>query len=285
MSFKSAATYVKKRIGSLGGALCLLASLLPLEACTTGRADTQQLAPHRATYSVKLGQAAQGGGVVGVRGSMSMTFEKSCEGWVMQQQMSMAMQTSEGKVIDQDTRYGGLESYDGLRYRFGSFTRSEDDKSNYRGDATRSKDGKKGQARYTDPEAETFELPPDTLFPASHTMLMIEEARKGTKLLVRPLFDGTEGKGAEQVSTFIGPMQTPDKFKPRLKVDSPLLDHPGWPIRMAVFEIGKNDPSPDYEMGFLQLDNGLTPTLEIDYPDFKLIFELQKLEPLPAPHC
>jgi hypothetical protein len=269
----------------LSWAAAMTLALLGLSACAgMGKADTADLTPHRAYYAVRLGAAAQGGGVTGARGTMSMTFEKSCEGWVMQQQMQMALETSEGRTIEQDTRYGGLESYDGLNYRFGSFSRSDDDKTNFRGSASMGRGGKTGKARYVDP-SQTYDLPDGTVFPTTHTQLLISEAKKGVRFLVKPLFDGTEGKGAEQVSTFIGLQQDPEKISGHIKVDDPLLNHPGWPIRMAVFEMDKNDPTPEYEMGFLQLDNGITPSLEIDYHDFTLIFDLQKIEPLPQPHC
>ena len=260
----------------------LLAGLI-LDSCATLPVTAKELASHRAHYNIRLAKTAQGAGLVAARGVMTMVFEKSCEGWVLRQQMSMTMETSDGQTIEQETRFGGLESFDGLKYRFGSFSGALQNKTNYRGEAVLAKPGAGGQARYVEPEATTFDLPAGTMFPASHTQLLIEEAKKGKKILVGPLFDGTEGKGAEEVSAVIGPLRKAGAFK--LTIQDPLVNQPGWFIRMAVFDIDQQDPAPSYEMGFIQLENGVSPYLEIDYADFSLVFELQKLEALPAPHC
>lgn len=272
---------IVSRLAARGAGAALVVFLL--SSCATHQLAAAQLSPHRAFYSIRLGTANQGSSVVAARGSMSMTFERSCEGWVMRQQMSMAMETSDGKVIDQDTRYGGLESFDGLTYRFGSFSKADDDALNYRGTANLPKPGAPGLARYIDPESKSVPLPAGTLFPTSHTIQLIEAAKAGTRYIVRPLFDGTEGKGAEEVSTFIGPRREAGTFKG--PVQSQLLNHPGWYVRMAIFESEKQDPEPEYEMGFLQLENGVSPYLEINYSDFTLIFDLQKIEDLPQPRC
>jgi len=236
---------------------------------------------HRAFYDVRLGKVTQGGGIVGAKGVMSMAFEKSCEGWVLRQQMSIIFESSGGKSIVQESRYGGLESFDGKTYRFATSTRSDAEKKEYKGSASLTGLGKVGKAKY-DGAADQLKLPAGTVFPVTHTLALIDMAVRGGRSVVGPLFDGTEGKGAEEVSAFIGLRQSGDKYKG--SVSSPLLDRTGWPIRMAIF--GDNQQAaPEYEMGFFQLDNGVSPNLTIDYNEFSLHFDLRKIEPVPLPAC
>lgn len=244
-------------------------------------ASAAAMASHRAFYDVRLGKVAQGGGIVGAKGVMSMTFEKSCEGWVLRQQMSIIFESSDGKSIVQESRYGGLESFDGKTYRFATSTTSDADKQEYKGSASLNGLGKAGAAQY-DGAAAPLRLPAGTVFPITHTLALIDTAARGGRSVVAPLFDGTEGKGAEEVSAFIGLRQSGEKFKGG--VSSPLLDRPGWPIRMAVFS-GKQQAAPQYEMGFFQLDNGISPNLTIEYNEFSLHFDLKKIEPVPSPAC
>jgi hypothetical protein len=239
------------------------------------------MASHRAFYDVRLGAVAQGGGIIGANGVMSMAFEKSCEGWVLRQQMSIIFKSSDGKLIFQESRYGGLESFDGKTYRFATLTKSDADKQEYKGSASLNGLGKAGAARY-DGAAGQLRLPAGTVFPITHTAALIDMAKRGGRHVVVPLFDGTEGKGAEEVSAFIGLRKSGEKFKGG--VSSPLLDRPGWPVRMAVFS-GKLQSEPQYEMGFFQLDNGVSQNLTIEYNDFSLHFDLTRIEPVPAPAC
>ncbi len=243
--------------------------------------NAASMVSHRAFYDVRLGTVTQGGGIVGAKGVMSMAFEKSCEGWVLRQQMSIIFESSDGKSIVQESRYGGLESFDGKTYRFATSSKSDADRKEYKGSASLTGRGKVGEAKY-DGAADQLKLPAGTVFPVTHTLSLIDTAMRGGRSVVGPLFDGTEGKGAEEVSAFIGLRQSGDKFKG--SVSSPLLDRPGWPIRMAVFS-SRQQSAPDYEMGFFQLDNGVSPNLTIDYNEFSLHFDLRKIEPVPLPAC
>ena len=56
-------------------------------------------------------------------------------------------------------------------------------------------------------------------------------------------------------------------------------------MRLAFFAEGSRDASPEYEMEILQLANGVAPRMAVDYRDFSIVLEIQKIEPLPVPAC
>ncbi len=57
------------------------------------------LVPHRAIYSVKLGSVRANAGFVDARGAAKMVLEKTCDGWIMTQEMTMDMGTAAGGMV------------------------------------------------------------------------------------------------------------------------------------------------------------------------------------------
>jgi hypothetical protein len=54
---------------------------------------------------------------------------------------------------------------------------------------------------------------------------------------------------------------------------------------MGFYELDSQDSVPSYELEILQLDNGITPTLILDYQDFTLLLNQERLNELPPPDC
>ena len=64
-----------------------------------------------------------------------------------------------------------------------------------------------------------------------------------------------------------------------------MLQRPGWRVRLAFFPADQNAEKPDYELGMLLLDNGISRDMMIDYGDYTIRAKLNKIEPLGKPHC
>ena len=47
----------------------------------------------------------------------------------------------------------------------------------------------------------------------------------------------------------------------------------------------QNAEKPDYELGMLLLDNGISRDMVIDYGDYTVRAKLSKIDPLGHPHC
>ena len=80
----------------------------------------------------------------------------------------------------------------------------------------------------------------------------------------------------------IGPKVAPDPASAKL---SPLLKRPGWRVRLAFFPADPNAEEPDYELGMLLLDNGVSRDMLIDYGDYTIRAKLDDIEPLAKPRC
>ncbi len=255
------------------------AAVAVIVAAAPARAE---LAAHRAIYSLKLDEAKDHASLVDVRGAMISVMEKSCDGWMLAQSLSMELYTSEGRVIKQNMDFAGWEGSNGKSYRFVARNRSGDVDKRFRGRARVEVD-LPGKAIFRVPENKKISLPEGTMFPIGHMAWLIEQARAGVRQAPRFLFDGADGTGPQEVDTFIGRMvPSADRGRSRL---GPLTEQKGWIMRMAFYPAGGRESVPEYEIEVLQLENGVAPRMILDYENFSIIMELKKIEAVPAPNC
>ena len=128
----------------------------------------------------------------------------------------------------------------------------------------------------------TIQLPAGTLFPSSHTILLIDKAHEGENFLSRQVFDGATDENAVQISAAIGVKVAADDAAVKL---SPLLQRPGWRFRLAFFPADASVEKPDYELGMRLLDNGVSREMLIDYGEYSIRAKLDDIEPLTKPNC
>jgi EipB-like len=241
------------------------------------------ITPHRALYSLSLGTMRSGLGLVEASGTMAYEWGDACDGWTIEQRYRLSL--GYGEKPDEEIRSSFVtwEAKNGLRYRFNQKeTHNGKNETVIRGAAILEGPGKGGVALYSKPHAETIALPPGVLFPSAHTILLIDEARRGETLVVRRVFDGTSEENASEVSAVISrrlaaPLAAAAK--------SPLLDRPGWRIQLAFFPADPEALTPDYEIGMDLLDNGVSRNLSIDYGDYTIRGTLKTIDPLPRPSC
>ncbi len=243
-----------------------------------------QITSHRAAYSLSLGAARAGSGVIGVTGAMLLDWQQSCEGWTLHQRMRFQLADGEGGSVDSDLNFSSWEARDGLSYRFTMRSlRNGELEEELRGRADLDAKDRSGKASFQLPAGQVMELPPGTLFPTEHTVLLLDRARNGETLLSRPVFDGSTLDGSLDINAIIGPQQ------PGQPSDNPQLDaaaaRPGWRVRMAFFKPGSEAPVPEYEVGMMLLDNGIARDFLFEYGDFSIRAKLERLEALPKPEC
>ena len=58
-----------------------------------------------------------------------------------------------------------------------------------------------------------------------------------------------------------------------------------WPVRLAYHDAARDDELPEFEIAFGLAESGVFHDIRLDYGDFALKGELEKLEPLAAPTC
>jgi EipB-like len=260
--------------------LRLLASLALL---TAGSAGAAEIAPHRALYSMSLGATHGDAGVTAATGTMAYQWGETCDGWTIEQRYRLKMGYAESPDVSLSSNFVTWEAKDGLRYRFNQKeTRSGGTDEEIRGEAKLDGPGKGGTVEFEKPEPKSLKLPEGVLFPSAHTIFLIDKAKAGENFLSKQIFDGATADGAVLVSAVIGPKVEPDAEAAK---KSPLLNRPGWRVRLAFFPADQKAEKPDYELGMLLLDNGVSRDMVIDYGDYSIRAKLDDIEALPKPGC
>ena len=137
---------------------------------------------------------------------------------------------------------------------------------------------------YSLPENLSFHLSEQTLFPAAHTLKLIDAAQKGQKIVNETVFDGSDDKGPVEINVVIGKKTMPDL---NTKFDKDLAGVPGWSMRMAVFPTAEDDNQTisDYEMTMNLLENGVIKGMTVDYHSFSVVQKLVAIEAIKDDKC
>src|SRR5271163_2869807 len=273
--------------GACGSAVLALASLWVGSAAAVetgsapgaqaGSATPIEIAAHRALYTMSLAGSKTDSGVAGAQGEMGYQWGETCDGWTVEQRYKLTINYAESQDVNIVSNFVTWESKDGLRYRFNQKeTRNGTVDEEIRGSAQLDGPGKGGSI--------TFEKP------QPQTILLIQKAQAGENFVSRQVFDGATVEGAVLVSAVIGP-----KIEPKAKaeptaandpvLDDPVLQRPGWRVRLAFFPADTKAEKPDYELGMLLLDNGISRDMVIDYGDYTIKAKLNTIEALGKPHC
>ncbi len=241
-----------------------------------------ELASHRAIYSIRMDRTQVGSGVVGVGGAATFVVEKTCDGWITTQRLSMVINTADGRDLRQEINYSVWESLNGKRFRFAVRDMSSGKKDDINGRAWTATD-RPGEAVFTSPEAKTISLPKGTMFPNAYMSWIIDRASGGDRQVQKTLFEGADGSGPRNVVAFIGPAIGPEKISQAAQDAG--LGGPGWKMRLAYFPLSSRDSTPEYEIDVVQLKNGVISKMGLDYKTFSAILKLEKIESIPVPSC
>jgi hypothetical protein len=253
--------------------------------------------PHRALYSLTLGSAKSGSGVLGASGAMYYEWGETCDGWTVEQRFRLRVMYAESGGSDLSSTLVTWEAKDGLRYRFNERRlRDGNLAEELHGEAHLDGPGKGGEAEFTKPETQAIKLAPGVIFPTAHTLVLIDQAAAKTQFVARKVFDGSSVENATEITAVIGPELQPndpaakgddEKEPSKEAAKSPLLKHPSWRVRLAFFPPGSDSgaETPDYELGMRLLSNGVSQDMELDYGDYAIKARLDEIEPLPKPAC
>jgi hypothetical protein len=251
--------------------------------CLWAGSAAAEIAAHRAIYAMTLAGSKNDSGVIGAQGTMGYQWGRTCDGWTVEQRYKLALNYSESQNVDIQSNFVTWESLDGLRYRFTQReTRNGRNDEDIHGSAALEGPEKGGAVEFDRPQSQTMKLPSGTLFPSAHTILLLQRAEAGDNFVSRQVFDGAAVEGAVLVSAVIGPKVEAD---PEAAKISPLLNRPGWRVRLAFFPANQAAEKPDYELGMMLLDNGISRDLTIDYGDYTIKAKLDTIEALPKPNC
>jgi hypothetical protein len=243
-------------------------------------AAATRLTGQDATYALHL-ERARGDNVVGAQGSMTYKVDDLCHAWASQQRLEMTLTNSDGTDVKTVSDYATWESKDGRRMNFhlrqttdGAVT------TEVGGTASLARLGGTGEIHYTAPETTIMKLPPGTLFPTTHTAMIIAAAESGQRFVAVPLFDGTGADGAQDTFVLAEAWDPPkpDRF-------APLAAQPSGHVHVAFFSRKPSALMPDYEVGMRYWQGGVADDLRMDFGDFVMDGKLEKLSVPPPPHC
>lgn len=268
---------VRRWLGVAG--LTLLAGMLAAQS-----AQAADFAPHRAVYDMELSATHGTRSASSIDGLMEFTWRDVCDGWSIDYKSRMRVTFPERGTRDLSWSYNAWESDDGTRLRF-FLRRLADGQEILRTEGkARLTPGEGGEAIYSTPAERTVDLPPDTLFPKTHTEEIIRTAADGGTLLWRHIFDGTgENSGLFGANAVV---LKEIAANTELPVQNPLLaDTRSWRISLAYFPAEAQESTPESEQTMRLFENGVAGTLTIDYGDFVVTATLTELEALDRPDC
>lgn len=245
--------------------------------------EARHLAPHRAAYRLGLESTRRAGNIARADGAMLYELVDACDGWATRQRFSLTIADQDGTEIETASDYSTYESRDGRRLRF-TLTQMTQGAVTTRiaGEAELAADGT-GVVRYTEPEAKEERLPPGTLLPNAHTLLSLNAARDGRRLLVAPLFDGTSEDGAQDSTTVMSAWDAPREVPEHASLSALGSVR----MRIAFFDReaqqqGGGATTPSYEVSLRYWENGVADELSMDFREFVVSGRMVKLEPVPG---
>lgn len=304
-------------VGLLAGTLApqgaqAAAGAAALSAATgqsSGAGDQVVLVPHEAVYKMSLATVASSAGIVGAGGSIRYSFNDACDGWTVETHTDLTMLQTQGEPIRTAWDLLSWESKDGKSYRFHVRNmRNGEVIEAYEGEAELAEDGS-GTAHFRLPESDpiSFDLPPNTRLPVTHTHALLQQALRGKPFLSVPVFDGSAVQGAFLVSAVLGKTKVPPPHPIPMAAEPPaqvgpaadkgadkgasptvdlsLLQEQAWPVTLAFFDPTTQAETPIFEVHLDYYRNGVTDSLLQDFGNFSLKGRLTSLKALPKPQC
>jgi EipB-like len=276
---------------TLTGSLAMTGSeALAGAAVAQSAATPVRLIPHRAVYNLSLARSDGGSrGIDTARGRIAFDFGgDACEGYTLNYRQVTVMEGGDTGSRTLDVRTATFEAADGKSMRFKTDSSTDGSPtSNIDGEATRT-DGASLSVRVRQPKRETLNLPGDPIFPTEHMKRLIVAAQGGENTLAIKLYDGSDdGRKVYDTLTLIGHKIEPGagaNLEESAKQDA-LAKSVRWPVTISYFNASSGDQTPAYTISFDLYDNGVSRALKLDYGDFALKGDLQKLEVQPYTSC
>ena len=250
------------------------------------------LAAHRAVYEMGFLRRADRSEVTQASGRLVYEFSGTvCDGFSSRFRLVLRMTNTDGTGRVTDMRTTSFEDGDGRSFDFVNQNLVD----------SRSVEDTKGVARreaagtrvaISSPQSKTLDIPAGARFPTEHMVALLDAAKAGKTVAEIDLFDGSEGGSRIfRTTVVIGREQTgPDDTSAEpVAAKAPELTAGlrRWPVDISYFDPSKSetDSTPEYQLGFVLYENGVSRRLRLDYGDFALSGTLSTLEALPKGEC
>ena len=256
-----------------GACLILLGLAAPARAM-----PPVELLSHRASYRLSLLGSSEGAALTDVQGGLVLEWRAACDGWLSQQRLGFVARAGEGDGFTYDVRFSSWEASDNTKLQFN--VRSFDGKElheEFRGSARLDGPGGAGEVHYLIPAGRQMELPKGTIFPTQHVIELIEAARAEQHFVSREVFDGSGEDALTHATAVIGAARSGERLGGG--------QESRWPVSLAYYPFDSADTQPQFQIAFELSEGGVMRDVTLDYGEFRLRADLEKLEPLPKPSC
>jgi hypothetical protein len=280
---------------AVGKWFCAAVSALWIAPATvwagTGAAGGEvHMAPHRAVYDLELASSEARAGLSGASGRMVLEITGSaCDGWSVEFRIVNDFTLTSGETRLVDSRSSSWEAADGTTMRYSQRQYADSRlESEVLLSVTRDGVDQPGQGVVTEPEDETFTLPPGALFPVAHQNRLLVAAQAGEQRDDSTVYDGSDGAKSYQAISFIGERQEPRSLPSGIDGAEGLADLPSWPVTISYYphsESPQGEETPSHQVIFDMYENGAAGDVTLDYGDFALEGELSSIEMLDVPEC
>ncbi|MEA2816298.1 MAG: hypothetical protein QOI93_3995, partial [Rhodospirillaceae bacterium] len=237
-----------------------LLSIAVLLAAPVMPATAQDMAPHRAVYSVVTLDHGKPGD--GVPGTYAYELKLTCDGYIVNQRLRLEIPGPRGMVVSEQLSQM-TESRDGKKLRFEHRSTTDGrETSLVKGDALLGDDGS-GQARFSEPEGQTVALPVGTLFPVAIARETIRQAKAGEGGFDALFFYGEKVKAPQSVNIVIGKVpkrlatvKIPEGAEQLADGRSRIYYRAGFFEALSKGQV-QAQGEPAFEMSSITLDNGI----------------------------
>ena len=237
--------------------------------------------PHQAVYKLTLSSKSPAARFTGLSGAAVSQIERKCEGWVVNEQIVMSMETVAGGVINREMTFKAKESLDGTKFSFDSRSVTNGRAEEFKGSARSAKDGM-SEAEFVVPRPFEMPLPNNTYFYVGLTNWLIELAKSGNRAGEAMSFDGSDADGPQKVTAFILPAKSDGEV---LSGDEDLLKAKAWRARLAFFKLDTQASSPEFEITLRFLENGIVTRFEMIFDDLIVDQVLEDVVPASDVSC
>src|SRR3982074_36580 len=284
------------RPGNPGSLLLMAAAAAFVWSSLGGRAEAAASGPflaHQALYDLSLMKSRGSTSINGARGRILYNFSGSaCEGYTSAFRQVSELDSGEGKVTRSDLRSTSWEDGAGKSYRFKIDTRmNAADSSPVEGVAERT--GDHVTVKLKQPEAKTFTLDGDTVFPTEQIQRIIAAAREGKPVLELMVYDGADnGEKVYNTLSVIGQPIPGDRTvaapDPSTASDA-MKSMTRWPVTASYYDrdarAKDGEQTPVYAMPFELYENGVSRALVLDYNDFVIAGAMGKFDVKDSKPC
>jgi EipB-like len=249
--------------------------------------------PHQALYELSLKKSRGSNAISGARGRILYSFAGSaCEGYTSEFRQVSELDSGEGKLTLSDLRSTSWEDGAGKSYRFKIDARMNDTDSSVV-DGVAERIGDHITVKLKRPEAKTFTLDGNAVFPTDQIHRIVAAAREGKSLLELTVYDGSDN--GEKIYDTLSVIGQPIKGE-RVNATSdpstasePMKSLTRWPVTVSYYEHDTKskdgEQTPVYAMSFELFENGVSRALVLDYNDFVISGALGKLDVKDSKPC